>query len=175
MKNLKLAMILFVAVVLVACASKRKTEPKSDVPVMNVSVEEDMVSEYQQERDKVSEKADKAEFTLEKIHFEYDSYALSDDARKILEKNANIIKLKDETGRVKVYVEGHCDERGTISYNIALGQKRATEVKNYYTNLGIKAKDIETISYGEEKPICFESNKSCWLANRRSETKLTVF
>ncbi|HUT85833.1 MAG TPA: OmpA family protein, partial [Elusimicrobiales bacterium] len=69
-------------------------------------------------------------------------------------------------------IEGHCDERGTIEYNIALGQKRANTVRTYYIRMGMPASSITTISYGKEKPLCYESSESCWTENRRTETKL---
>ena len=71
-------------------------------------------------------------------------------------------------------VEGNCDDRGTISYNIALGEKRANEVKAYYTRLGIAAENIAVVSYGEEKPVCYEATQSCWAKNRRADTVLIV-
>ena len=74
----------------------------------------------------------------------------------------------------KVVVEGNCDDRGTISYNIALGEKRANEVKAYYTRLGIAAENIAVVSYGEEKPVCYEATQSCWAKNRRADTVLIV-
>ena len=71
-------------------------------------------------------------------------------------------------------VEGNCDDRGTIAYNIALGEKRANEVKDYYVRLGIPADKITTVSYGKEKPVCYEATQACWAKNRRAETILTA-
>ena len=72
----------------------------------------------------------------------------------------------------QVVVEGNCDDRGTTAYNIALGQKRADEVKAYYVRLGIPADKIATVSYGEEKPVCYEATNDCWAQNRRADTLL---
>ncbi len=66
----------------------------------------------------------------------------------------------------KVRIEGNCDERGTVEYNLALGQKRADSAKNYLTGLGVDAKMLDTISYGKERPVCTEHNEACWARNR---------
>ncbi|MFA5937649.1 MAG: OmpA family protein, partial [Candidatus Paceibacterota bacterium] len=87
---------------------------------------------------------------LENIYFEYDKYAVTDSMRAALEKNAAALKSRADK---EVLVEGHCDERGTIEYNIALGQKRAKEIREYYMRLGIPGGTIITISYGKEKPV----------------------
>jgi len=69
-------------------------------------------------------------------------------------------------------VAGHCDERGTIEYNLALGQRRAKEVRDYYLRLGVSGKSVATISYGKESPLCREANEECWAKNRRAETRI---
>jgi peptidoglycan-associated lipoprotein len=103
------------------------------------------------------------------VNFDYDSSALSDAARQALQNNAAILKThKDWT----VMVEGHCDQRGTIEYNLALGQKRAKEARDYYIRLGVNENSLGTISYGKEKPLCEEETDACWLKNRRAETKV---
>ena len=104
---------------------------------------------------------------VEAVRFDYDSYALNDEARKILKKNAEYLEAHRD---LDVLAAGNCDERGTIAYNLALGQKRAQAVRDYYIRLGIAAKNIATISYGKEKPNCSESNEDCWAKNRRTET-----
>ncbi|OGR72491.1 MAG: peptidoglycan-associated lipoprotein [Elusimicrobia bacterium GWD2_63_28] len=107
--------------------------------------------------------------TIQTINFEYDRYELSEEARAALQANAALIKTrKDWT----VLVEGHCDDRGTIEYNLALGQKRAKSVRDYYVRLGVADSAMGTISYGEEKPLCTEQTDACWLQNRRAETKI---
>jgi len=105
---------------------------------------------------------------LQTIYFDFDKYELTDKAKDILSENAKKI-IENE---YYVTIEGHCDERGTDQYNLSLGQKRANAVKNYYIRLGIPENRIATISYGEEKPICFEKNEECWSKNRRAETKV---
>lgn len=107
--------------------------------------------------------------SLDTINFDFDKYELSENAKNTLSKNAKVILENKYT----VTVEGHCDERGTNQYNLSLGQKRANVVKEYYIRLGVPEKNIATISYGEEKPLCFESTENCWSKNRRAETKVT--
>jgi peptidoglycan-associated lipoprotein len=102
---------------------------------------------------------------LRDVLFEYDRYDLTSDAREILQTNADWLK-KNAAARVEV--EGHCDERGTNDYNIALGAKRAQTAKDYLVRLGIAADRISTISYGEEIPVCTESTENCWRQNRRA-------
>ena len=115
------------------------------------------------------------EVTLGTVHFALDKYDLSDEARKIVEANVKAIKAAAKAvDAYQVTIEGNCDDRGTTSYNIALGQKRADEVKAYYVRLGIPANKIETVSYGEEKPVCYESTQDCWSKNRRADTLLSA-
>jgi len=112
-----------------------------------------------------------SEFTdipdLNAIVFDFDRYALTEEARVTLKNNAQYLKSHPE---LQVLVEGHCDERGTLGYNFALGQKRAKSVREYYIRLGVAGKAIGTISYGEEKPSCMEPGENCWRKNRRAET-----
>ena len=103
---------------------------------------------------------------LETVYFDYDDATLRSDARNILAKNAKWLK---ENSDVEIIVEGHCDERGTTDYNIALGDRRAKSVRSYLTKLGIKGNRIATISYGEEKPADFGHDESSWSKNRRAE------
>ena len=101
---------------------------------------------------------------LKDIHFAFDSIDLDETARGILRDNGNW--LKDHSG-ARVEIEGHCDERGTVEYNLALGAKRARAAKDYLATLGIAANRLTTISYGEELPLCHEHTEECWAQNRR--------
>jgi peptidoglycan-associated lipoprotein len=114
------------------------------------------------------------EIALGAVNFELDKYNLSAEAKKVLEANAAIIKTKAANAVFSVTVEGHCDERGTISYNIALGEKRANEVSAYYAKLGVKMANITTVSYGKERPLCYTATESCHAKNRRAETFLLI-
>ena len=101
---------------------------------------------------------------LADVHFAYDSIELSDNAREILRTNADWLR---EHPKAKAEIEGHCDSRGTIEYNLALGAKRAKSVKDYVVGQGIAVDRISTISYGEELPLCQEETEACWARNRR--------
>lgn len=103
---------------------------------------------------------------LKDVSFDYDRFDLSPEARATLADNA--AWLESNTS-VKVSIEGHCDERGTNEYNIALGDRRAKSAYNYLINLGIDASRLSTITYGEEKPECTEQTETCWSKNRRAQ------
>ena len=101
------------------------------------------------------------------IYFDFDKSIIRPEDGQLLEKNAQWIK---KTPYAEVLVEGHCDERGTKEYNIALGEKRAESVKKYYTALGIDNAKIEVLSWGEERPQDSGHNETAWAKNRRAET-----
>jgi peptidoglycan-associated lipoprotein len=102
---------------------------------------------------------------LKDILFGFDRYDLEAEARSTLKANADWLK-KNPAARIEI--EGHCDERGTNEYNLALGAKRAQAAKDYLVTLGIPTERLSTISYGEEIPVCKEQNESCWRQNRRA-------
>ncbi len=165
MKNLlKVVLVLAVAAGLTACSKNKKNDAAVDGNV--VAVSEMVVAEENVE-------VPAQEVALGVVHFALDKFNLSADNRKIVEANAQAIKAAaGAVANYQVVVEGNCDDRGTTAYNIALGQKRADEVKAYYVRLGIPADKIATVSYGEEKPVCYEANNDCWAQNRRAETLL---
>jgi peptidoglycan-associated lipoprotein len=101
---------------------------------------------------------------LKEIRFEFDSYDLTAEARSTLQANAAWLKANPSAN---VEIEGHCDERGTTEYNLALGAKRARAALDYLVSLGIPAARIRTTSYGEELPLCKESSENCYEKNRR--------
>ena len=101
---------------------------------------------------------------LQDIHFAFDKFDLDDKARAILKQNADYLKVHPNT---RIEIQGHCDERGSNNYNINLGERRTQSAKAYLVSLGVDESQIHTISYGEEKPFCFESNEKCWYQNRR--------
>jgi peptidoglycan-associated lipoprotein len=107
---------------------------------------------------------------LADIHFEYDSADLRDSDRQALTQNADFLKSHDY---IKVTVEGHCDERGTVEYNLALGERRAKNAYDYLVSLGVAADRLKTVSYGKEIPLCQESGEACWARNRRAHFAIT--
>ena len=102
---------------------------------------------------------------LKDIHFKYDKYDLDNNSRAILKGNADYLKHNPS---LQIEVHGHCDERGTNNYNIALGERRAHSTKKYLVSQGVDSKRVHVISFGEEKPFCFDSNETCWHQNRRA-------
>lgn len=105
------------------------------------------------------------ETSVRDINFDFDSSIILPDAREILKVNADFL-LKNRIS--SIVIEGHCDERGTAEYNMALGQRRAQETKKYLVNLGIKESTITTISYGEERPLDPGNTEEAWAKNRRA-------
>jgi peptidoglycan-associated lipoprotein len=104
------------------------------------------------------------------VHFDYDKYEILDADRSVLQRQAAWL---GKYPSVRVTIDGHCDERGTREYNLALGARRANAVKEYLVSLGVSSGRVETISYGKERPMCTESNESCYAQNRRGVTTIT--
>ena len=102
---------------------------------------------------------------LKDIHFNFDQYDLDSNSKKVLEQNATYLKSNAD---LRVEIQGHCDERGTNNYNIALGERRAHSTKKYLVAQGVNSHQVNVISYGEEKPFCSDSNENCWHQNRRA-------
>jgi len=135
----------------------------------------------QKKDDKVIESAQDAEMNLsgdsdsdtahdlKTIHFGYDSFLLNDEVKTILKSNASIIKEKN----LRIEIEGHCDERGSTQYNIALGEKRASVVKNYLGDQGVALEKLSIVSFGKEKPVDAGHNEAAWAKNRRANFVLT--
>ncbi len=107
---------------------------------------------------------------LADVRFDYDSADLRDGDRAILTKNAEVLKRFDF---LKVSVDGHCDERGSIEYNLALGERRAKAAYDYLVSLGVPSTRLRTVSYGKEVPLCSEASESCWARNRRAHLAVT--
>ena len=153
--KLRLLSLFAAAAIISACASTEDTA---------------VTSSAEEERQYTLDDASKVEFkdyTKDRVFFGYDKASLSEEAIKTLRLQVEWLKSNPE---VKVQIQGHCDERGTREYNLALGEKRANVVKEYLVSRGIDADRIRTISYGKEKPAVFGSNEAAWAQNRRSET-----
>ena len=103
---------------------------------------------------------------LQPVYFDFDRSSIRDEAREVMKANAEWLKAHPQSN---IKIEGNGDERGTIEYNQALGQRRAANAKKYLTDMGISGRRISLVSYGKEKPSCTESTESCWQKNRRDE------
>jgi len=102
---------------------------------------------------------------LQDIHFDFDKYDIRPGDAKVLDENAKWMKSNQN---YLILIEGHCDERGTNEYNLALGERRAKSTMNYLVSQGVQSNRITLISYGEERPQCTEKNEACWAKNRRA-------
>lgn len=171
-KILSLMLVLGLALGLTACNKNKKADAAADLQATSASnydaiVEDEEVVEAIETVDSI----ESVEVNLAPVYFNLNEYSLSKGARNILKANSEILKTK---GVSNITVEGNCDDRGTIAYNIALGQKRANEVRDYYIKLGVKAENINTVSYGEENPVCTDQTESCWAKNRRANTVVSA-
>ena len=107
---------------------------------------------------------------LEDVHFDYDRAEVREADRSVLAKDAEVLRKYDF---LQVTVEGHCDERGTVEYNLALGERRARATHDYLVSLGAAAGRMRTVSYGKEDPICTTHEEACWQRNRRAHLRIT--
>ena len=111
-----------------------------------------------------------ASVTSDRILFALDQYDVDAQDQQILQSQAAWLQ---QNPNVRVTIEGHCDERGTREYNLALGARRANAVKEFLVSQGVSTARVETISYGKERPICTQSDEACWAQNRRGTTTIT--
>jgi peptidoglycan-associated lipoprotein len=166
-------------VLLTGCSGKTVTATAQDrdyTPGQGFSAapaqEETRVTEQvaSAQKESVQEAAARPEaLSLADIFFDYDRFTIRDDAQGVLEGDARLVKTETDLNKgLKLMIEGYCDERGTLEYNLVLGQRRAQAVKQYLQNLGIPASQIQVTSYGKEKPFCTEHTYECWQMNRRA-------
>ncbi|OIQ19912.1 MAG: peptidoglycan-associated lipoprotein [Bacteriovorax sp. MedPE-SWde] len=162
----KLFTLLFIAgsLTLTSCGGDAK-KTGSDSPTVSTDTTSSSALEINGDSD--SSKAG----SLQSVYFGFNSAVLTAATRTALETNAQFLK---DNPSVEVQVEGHCDERGGVQFNIALGEKRARTVKRYLTTMGVSASRIQTISYGKERPIAFGHDDSAWSQNRRGNFVITA-
>ena len=142
--------------------AKAKAEAEAE-RIAQQNIEDQMAKEKELREAKMQ--AAKREFEDQDIHFEYDSSKLSSMAKMLLKEKAAWLKANYSAS---VIIEGHCDNRGTTEYNLALGEQRASAVKAYLINLGVSAARLNTISYGEEKPLDSRQTEQAFSKNRRA-------
>ncbi len=118
-----------------------------------------------------SESAVPRDLAFTTVYFDYDQSSIRSDQRRTLEQNAQILSRYSS---VRVRLEGHCDQRGTEEYNMALGERRANAIQQFLTNYGISSSRLTTISYGEMRPASSGNNESAWSQNRRCEIVITA-
>ena len=185
-RSLTLALCLTAVLAVSACGGKKKPEavpppppppatkpenpppppppPAPSTPETRVPTEEELFAKMS--LDELNAKKPMAD-----VFFGYDSSELSEEARASLAKNLEWMKKWTST---KVVVEGHCDNRGTPEYNLALGDRRSAAVKAYLASLGLGADRVGTVSKGEEQPFCSENTEACWQQNRRGHFIITA-
>ena len=140
----------------------RRREMEKQAAIQEESIQDGRLSESEKiERTRV----EKDMFENDDVHFEFDSARLSMEAQDTLRRKAEWLK---ENPRAKVIIEGHCDERGTTEYNLALGDRRAFSAKSFLVDLGIADSRLTTVSYGEERPLDSGADEDAWAKNRRA-------
>ncbi|MCP5361924.1 MAG: peptidoglycan-associated lipoprotein Pal [Hyphomicrobiales bacterium] len=156
-----------------ACKSKNDVATQDPAPVEYSSLEsEDGLLPEDVSSSRLSELTPGSQEELvatvgDRVFFDFNSAALSAEAQKTMQRQAEWLKSYPETN---VIIEGHCDERGTREYNLALGERRAKAAKDYLVSTGVAASRVSTISYGKEHPEFLESNEEAWSKNRRAVT-----
>ena len=158
-KLLTLALLLGITAGFSSCAKLKKKKKTDD----NLSLS---TSDLEINGDSDSNKAG----GLRTINFDFNSSALDDTGRDLLDAGAEFLK---DNPNVKVQVEGHCDERGGVQYNLALGEKRARIVKKYLVSAGVTSDRVSTISFGKERPLAFGHDEGSWSRNRRANFVIT--
>ncbi|NOZ69555.1 MAG: peptidoglycan-associated lipoprotein Pal [Deferribacteres bacterium] len=144
-----------------------KVETVTPAPEVAEEVPEEQLPVIEEEKIAAEELSpeEKAREVFIDVLFDFDKYDIRPDARPILDAVAAFL---NENPDINIIIEGHCDERGTNEYNLALGERRAKSTKNYLVSLGVAPSRIMTITYGEEKPVCTQHNEACWQRNRRA-------
>jgi peptidoglycan-associated lipoprotein len=176
-----LLMILPVMLFTTSCAKKgaqtqssSKTEPEvqkaPEIPAEEAEpdgrLEEERLRAEAAAREAAAREAALRAFVGENIHFPFDSSVLSDQARQILISKAEFLRTNPD---IMVTVEGHCDDRGTNTYNVVLGGRRAESVKVFLVDMGIEAHRLKTLSYGKERPVAVGRDEDSWAKNRRAQ------
>ena len=177
-------LILCIGLVMMGCPKKTVVKEEPSVkkeeavkPEAERAAEKETKTKEQFEKSLVAERTPGIEgqvfesSLLKDIHFNFDKYDIRPGDAAILKENAALLK---KFPNVKIQIEGHCDERGTVEYNLALGERRANKTKDYLVSLGISTDRISTISYGKERPLDPGHNEEAWAKNRRAHTIITA-
>ncbi len=166
---LALVAILTVGMLFVGCSKNAEVETDPSAGEIVPEIEEVPVEPVVEAPDPVETAIDyanlaPADFGVEDVYFALDQYDLDNESMSILSRNARIMREADVT----IMISGHCDERGTVEYNMALGEKRALVVRDYLVSLGVPAGNLRTTSYGKSKPFARGHNEDAWAMNRRT-------
>jgi peptidoglycan-associated lipoprotein len=181
---MKKLFIVFLLIFAVSCTktytrpSEEEVKPAEEIKEEVMKVEEEAPEEIAytgeeviSERDLSPEEvAEMAKTVFSDIYFDYDKYSILPESRPMLDQVASFM---GENSEYNVVIEGHCDERGTNDYNLALGERRAKSTKNYLVSLGVPSAKVSTVTFGEEKPLCTVPSETCWQSNRRAHFVVT--
>lgn len=171
---MKKILVVLLMIFAVGCAKKYVKAPEEQQPV---APEEEMMKGAEEEEiiearviPKEAEDIDSADvgesfFEFQDALFDYDKYDIRPDTREVLDSVASWLNGHKD---INILIEGHCDERGTNEYNLALGERRAKAARDYLLSKGINHIRMNIITYGEERPVCTEKNEECWQSNRRA-------
>ena len=179
-KTIFVVLALAAATAFTACAKKAPPAPPPPPPVAPEAPPPapppppkpevaPVVDEYARLKAMSAEEIEKSGL-LKEVYFEYDKADIREPDRATLAQNADALKRFDF---LRITVEGHCDERGTVEYNLALGERRAKAAHDYLVSLGVPAERLKTVSYGKEVPVCTQSGEECWQRNRRAHFTVT--
>lgn len=146
-------------------AKVKQAKARAEAEAAKVKAEAEAKAKVEAEAKAAAEAEARAIRTFAPTYFDYDKYNIRDDQKTTLADNASRIKAKG----FKLTLEGHCDERGTVEYNLALGQKRANSVRDYLVRAGVAADRLKTVSYGKEQPADLGHDEAAWSKNRRVE------
>lgn len=158
-----------------SCKKSVTTEPvKEEKPIEKVEEPKPQIERPQLTEEEIFQRATiqqlNEEGHLQLIYFDFDKYNIKDNMKPVLRDNAEWL-LEHET--VEITIQGHCDERGTVEYNMALGERRAKAAKDYVVSLGVNPQRVSVVSYGKSRPLVDESNEAAWAKNRRAEFVIT--
>lgn len=177
---MKKVLVILLLILMVGCSKKYTKAPEgtasseeqsTEEMVAPGGVEEEYVEEIivTREDDKIGESVispeEEAKSVFKDVMFDFDQYNIRPDARPTLD---NVASFLSKNKKFNVVIEGHCDERGTNEYNLALGEKRAKSTQSYLSSLGVLPSRMMILTYGEEKSLCTEQDEACWQKNRRA-------
>jgi peptidoglycan-associated lipoprotein len=148
--------------------TESEEEPETEVVVEEkeeVVVEKETEVVMEQPEDTSGIMISRDMFLSDYVHFAFDKYNLDNKAQSVLRNKARFL---EDNPDIYITIEGHCDDRGTNEYNLALGDRRAESTRSFLLDMGIEAYRISTVSYGEERPLCDERDEDCWSENRRA-------
>lgn len=167
LRKLLLPSLLTLGLVLSGCGSTQKDDSASDRDSVTYDDADSAGLDLRINGDSDSGRAG----GLQTVNFPFDSSTLTEQARRTLQSNVEFLR---NNPRVEIQIEGHCDERGGVQYNLALGERRAQAVRDYMVAMGVSSNRISTISFGKERPIAFGHNESAWSQNRRANFVVTA-